>query len=85
MSARSKCLELWLLLMKVCLLISCTAAVAFRLFVGETDWKILAIDTSDPLADQMNGMLYHCTLLVAMYTAYSHQMYRILRSTCLDI
>ena len=23
---------------------------------GETDWKILAIDVTDPLADQINGM-----------------------------
>ena len=23
---------------------------------GETDWKILAIDVTDPLADQMNGI-----------------------------
>lgn len=23
--------------------------------VGETDWKMLAIDVSDPLADQMSG------------------------------
>lgn len=27
----------------------------FLLCVGETDWKILAIDMTDPLADQMSG------------------------------
>lgn len=27
----------------------------FPIFVGETDWKVLAIDVSDPLADKING------------------------------
>lgn len=25
------------------------------IFAGETDWKVLAIDVSDPLADKING------------------------------
>ena len=25
------------------------------LFAGETDWKILAIDVADPLAEKLNG------------------------------
>lgn len=35
--------------------------------VGETDWKILAIDINDPLADQMNSE--HCAMVCSVYSA----------------
>jgi hypothetical protein len=28
----------------------------FTLILGETDWKIIAIDVKDPLADELKGM-----------------------------
>ncbi len=27
----------------------------FILTIGETDWKVLAIDVTDPLAEKLNG------------------------------
>lgn len=30
--------------------------LSFSLFSGETDWKVLTIDTKDPLADQVNDI-----------------------------
>jgi hypothetical protein len=30
----------------------------FTFIVGETDWKIIAIDVNDPLADELKGKYY---------------------------
>jgi hypothetical protein len=30
----------------------------FTLILGETDWKIIAIDVKDPLADELKGMYF---------------------------
>ena len=41
------------------------------MLLGETDWKILAIDITDPLADQINGVYYLLTLYII---ALSHDL-----------
>lgn len=38
---------------------------------GETDWKVIAIDVDDPLADKMNGV-YHCSTSTARYPQHVH-------------
>ena len=53
-------------------------------FVGETDWKILAIDVADPLAEKLNGMeelwkwVDQCTAQVLLYK------YNIIYCTCVS-
>lgn len=32
----------------------------YILFLGETDWKIVSISKSDPLADSVNGIFNFC-------------------------
>lgn len=37
---------------------------------GETDWKVLAIDTKDPMASKVNGkkrFIFYWTLLKTFY------------------
>ena len=31
----------------------------FVLILGETDWKVICIDTQDPLAEQLNGKILY--------------------------
>ena len=50
---------------------------------GETDWKILAIDASDPLAPQL-GSLEDVELLMPGLLAHTHrwfQIYKVSRAT----
>ena len=35
----------------------------FVLFPGETDWKVIAIDTTDPLSTKLNGGCLICETL----------------------
>ncbi len=39
----------------VLLMLSLNCNLLF-VFLGETDWKVIAIDVTDPLADKLNGM-----------------------------
>ena len=34
-----------------------SAGIVLYVCIGETDWKIMAIDVTDPLADKLNGGL----------------------------
>ena len=36
-------------------------------FVGETDWKVIAIDVTDPLASELNG---RCIFIITNLMCY---------------
>lgn len=40
---------------------------------GETDWKLIAIDTLDPMADKLNGKKCGCILLRNNKTKCRHK------------
>jgi len=38
---------------------------------GETDWKLIAVDVTDPLAEKLNGTIFDFTS-ISMHTPCTH-------------
>lgn len=37
---------------------------------GETDWKLIAIDTKDPMADKLHGKIEYKFKLIMLYLLF---------------
>lgn len=50
---------------------------------GETDWKVIVIDVTDPLASDLNGTVFILGLIM-FFKHYTYcYMYQLLESQCI--